>query len=143
MGVATSKKNPKTRRSELLQYMKKLLIELSESHTAVLLRSRCGSKVLREVHNNFPSKNLSEAVANACDTENEEKGEMSMFECPIGHLSLKSMLANESTSSLKGEMSLTNALCTKFSGNLVERIASSNRGAFILAALTDVDESRV
>ncbi len=141
--VATSKKNPKTRRSELLQYMKKLLIELSESHTATLLRSRCGSRVLREVHNNFPSKQLSEAIANACEVENMNEGEMSMFECPIGHLSLKSILANESSSSLNGDTSLTYALCAKFSGKLVETLASSNRGAFVLAALVDVDGPKV
>ncbi len=139
--VPTSKKNAKTRRSELLQYMKKMLIELSESHAGELLRSRCGSKVLREVHNNFPSKDISEAIANACDSESGD--EMSMFECPIGHLSLKIILVNESSSSSTGENSLAHAICAKFSGNLVSRLASSNRGAFVLAALADADRSKV
>lgn len=133
--VPTSKKNQKTRRSELLQYMKKLLVELCELHTSALLQSRCGSKVLREVHEHYPSKQLSEAIANACDS--------AMFEDPLGHLSLKSILLNESTSSSNGDNSLTSALCAKYKGKLVEKIASSNRGAFVLAAMVAGDKTTV
>lgn len=141
--VATSKKNPKTRRTELLQYMKKLLVELSTSHTGTLLRSRCGSRVLREVHANFPSKELSESIANACENRNSDEDEISMFECPIGHLSLKGILANESGSTAHGESSLAHVLCEKFGGKLVKTVASSNRGAFVLAALADVEKAKV
>jgi len=151
--VSTSKKNSKTRRSELLQYMKKLLVELCTSHANALLRSRCGSKVIREVHSTYPSRQLTEAIANTCDAidvntgaddndSGNDKGGMSMFEHPIGHLSIKSIILNEASSmtSLKdsdGNLSLSSELRRRYSGKLVETVASSNRGAFVLAAIVE------
>jgi len=140
----TSKKNAKTRRSELLQYMKKLLIDLCIIHAKELLMSRYGSKVLREVYINFPSKELSQAIVDACDSNDKNKNDtISMFEHPAGHLSIKRILVTDSASSNSDENSFSSILYDKFRGNLVKSIASSNRGAFILVAMTEVDGKKV
>jgi len=136
--VPTSKKNPKTRRTELLQYIKKLLVEMCESHPNELLRSRSGSNVLREVHETYPSKKLSQAIVSACDSDSDEP----IFEHPIGHRSLKRILLDESKSSNNNEeTSFSNAICAKFKGRFLKEVASSNRGAFVLAAMVEGDDT--
>lgn len=141
--VPTSKKNQNTRRLELLQYMKKTLVELCESHAGILLRSRCGSKVLREVYEHYPSRQLSEAIADATNSTTDDHL-VSMFEDPIGHLCVKGILLNQAaSSSANGDNSLSSALCTKYNGKLIGNIASSNRGAFVLAAMAEGNQEHV
>eukprot|EP00551_Chaetoceros_affinis_P006113 CAMPEP_0203670650 /NCGR_PEP_ID=MMETSP0090-20130426/6661_1 /ASSEMBLY_ACC=CAM_ASM_001088 /TAXON_ID=426623 /ORGANISM="Chaetoceros affinis, Strain CCMP159" /LENGTH=636 /DNA_ID=CAMNT_0050535557 /DNA_START=100 /DNA_END=2010 /DNA_ORIENTATION=- len=148
--VPTSKKNSKTRRMELLQYMKKILVQLCELHADELLRSRCGSKVMKEIHDTYPSKELTKAIVDACDLDrgsttaaDQNTTTMSMFEHPIGHLSLKNIILNESASSsnTKRENSLSSEVYLRYKGKLVEKIASSNRGAFVLAAMAEADDN--
>ena len=136
----TSKKSPMTRRSELLQYMKKLLTDLCEMHSGELLRSRCGSKVLREVYMHFTSKNLSQAIVDACSSDDSSEDTTSIFEHPIGHLAMKLIVACDTISSTNKENSVSSILYKKYPGKLLEKIASSNRGAFILVAMTEIDE---
>jgi len=47
--VSTSRKNPKTRKGELLQYIKKDIIELVNRHAGEMMGSTSGAKVLAEV----------------------------------------------------------------------------------------------
>jgi pumilio family protein 6 len=138
--VPTSKKSPSTRRSELLQYMKKQMVEVCELHSGVLLKSRSGSKVLREVSNLFASKKLAQAIVDACTVTSDES--VSMFEHPLGHLSLKSILLNESNAT-SDENFVFNAINESFGGKLVATIGSTNRGAFILAAMAEVDITKM
>lgn len=138
--IPTSKKNAKTRRTELLQYMKKLLVDLCDMHPSELLQSRCGSKVLKEVHINFTSEKLSQAITNACDSDNKSDDKLSMFEHPIGHLSIKSIISSEKELTSNEKILLSSALFKKFSGELLNKVASSNRGAFILASMIEVEK---
>jgi len=164
--VPTSKKNPRVRREELLQFLKGLLSELCLGHTEELLRSMSGSKVLREVCREMPSSKLStriaeiafDSVGNAeaeggdVDMENEQKGEkdarmLSIFEDQVGHIVMKHLLVDEIAASSCGDDServahLAIALQSKFKGALM-KIASSNRGAFVLSTLAKVETVKV
>jgi pumilio family protein 6 len=140
--VPTSKKSANTRRVELLQYMKNLLTECCKSHADLLLKSRCGAKVLREVYATFPSKELTDAIVNACEDEDDgdADGNLSIFEHSLGQLSIKQIILLDGTDSPK-ENSLTEALHLKYKGTLVDDIGASNRGAFVLAAMVESDGS--
>lgn len=138
--VPTSKKSANTRRAELLQYMKKLLTECCESHADLLLKSRCGAKVLREVYATFPSKSLTDAIVNACESDEDDgSGEhMSIFEHPLGQVSVKQIILMDGSDSSR-ENTLTQALQSKYKGALIDDIGASNRGAFVLAAMVETD----
>lgn len=142
--ISTSKKNPSTRRVELLQYMKETLVELCVMHANVLLRSRCGSKVIREVFESFPSKDLVCAIAETCgqiDNEPSSSSKLSMLEDSIGHMTIKNMIVHEAEAknrSFPDESSLAKTLFKKYNGKLLDEIGRSNRGAFVLSAMTGV-----
>jgi len=145
--VPTSKKDFSVRREELLQFMKKVLTELCMHHANELLRSIPASNVLREVFRLFPSNDIALAVVEACvksmemnDDGNEgEDSCTSLFEHQIGHLALKHLILDEAQNESGGENEaiLAKAMLEKFKGNLM-KIASSNRGAFVLTALAKV-----
>jgi len=138
--VPTSKKNPSTRRLELLQYMKKLLVELCCSHAESLLKSRYGMKILREVCTNFPSKELAKAIVDACCSSIEDGESLSVFEDPVGHLAIKNLIKLEDGKegeNNSGALSLSTELYTKFQQKLLKTIGFSNRGAFILVSMTN------
>lgn len=142
--VPISKKNPDTRRTELLQYIKSLLIELCSAHAGDMLRSAPGSRILREVLAAFPSQQLADTIAEACavSTEGGTK-DLSMFEDPMGHLAIKHMLLDEAEPSGDGDedderISLASSLLSHFGGKLPE-IAASNRGCFVLVAMLKVN----
>ena len=140
--------------------------ELCLGHTEELLRSMSGSKVLREVCREMPSSKLStriaeiafDSVGNAeaeggdVDMENEQKGEkdarmLSIFEDQVGHIVMKHLLVDEIAASSCGDDServahLAIALQSKFKGALM-KIASSNRGAFVLSTLAKVETVKV
>ena len=140
--VPTSKKSANTRRVELLQYMKNLLTECCKSHANLLLKSRCGAKVLREVYSTFPSKELTDAIVDACEDEDDGESDeyMSIFEHPLGQLSIKQIILMDGADS-SNENTLTEALHSKYKGALVEDIGASNRGGFVLAAMVKSDSS--
>lgn len=140
--VPTSKKSANTRRVELLQYMKNLLTECCKSHANLLLKSRCGAKVLREVYSTFPSKELTDAIVEACEDEDDGESDeyMSIFEHPLGQLSIKQIILMDGADS-SNENTLTEALHSKYKGALVEDIGASNRGGFVLAAMVKSDSS--
>ena len=147
--VPTSKKNPDTRRTELLQYVRSLLIELCIKHPDELLRSTPGSRVLREVVASFPSQELVDAIVGACEKSMDGKsGELSIFEDRTGQLALKHLLLDEAGHKSDDQeeeeddgadrASFASALQSTFSGKLVQ-IASSNRGCFVLVSLLKVE----
>lgn len=140
--VPTSKKNPNTRRLELLQYLKEALVELCTSHADILLRSRYGSKVFLETFEAFPSSKLVSAIVDTCgDEPGEKSGLSSMLEDVIGHMTVKNMIVHESESQSKGDSNdilLARALYEKYKGKLLDTIACSNRGAFVLLAMSEV-----
>jgi len=138
--VPTSKKSANSRRVELLQYMKNLLTECCKSHADLLLQSRCGAKVLRGVYETFPSKELTDAIVDACDDEEGEGEDLSIFEQPLGQLSIKNIILLDGKDS-SNENTVTKALYTKYKGALIDDIGASNRGAFVLAAMVESDDS--
>ncbi len=138
--IPTSKKNPSTRRLELLQYMKSDLIELCNNHTDELLRTWPGSKILREVFDTYPSKELAESIVNVCKNTNAEKDDddskdISIFEHPVAHLAIKHLLLADIDR--EDECIFANSLHNAYKGDLMN-IASSNRGALILSAMAKV-----
>jgi len=136
--VPTSKKNSNTRRAELLQFMKEALVQLCISHSNVLLRSRCGSKVIREICEAYPDKDLISAIADTCGDYTNRK-ELPILEDPIGQMTIKNMILFESENQSKedfNKVSVAQVLFETFKGKLLEKIGFSNRGAFVLAAMT-------
>ena len=148
--IPTSKKNPDTRRMELLQYVRSLLIDLCTQHPDELLRSTPGSRVLREVVASFPSQELIDAIVSACEESLDgDDGNLSIFEDRTGQLALKHLLLDEAEHGSDNNeeeeeeeeddrASFAAALQSTFSGKLVQ-IASSNRGCFVLVPLLKVD----
>jgi len=144
--VPTSKKEEETRRSELLVYLKELLVGVCTKHTEELMRSKTGSKILLEVCAQFRSEELFSAVVEACidsmkdegSTENSESQKYSILEDPIGHLTLKHLFLSEAKSDEDDdEESLARMFLSKFKNKLGD-LASTNRGAFVLSALIQV-----
>merc|ERR1711878_89483 len=87
---------------------------------------------------------LSESISDACESNTTDGEMVSMFEDPIGHLSVKSILLNESgSSSYNDKISLSSMLCGKYEGKMFESIASSNRVAFVLAAMAKSSKEKV
>ena len=137
--VSTSKKEDETRRQELVVYMKDLLLEVCTKHTDELLRSKCGSRILAEVCESYPTEEVYEAIVAVCADSMEEGEEgdkiLPILEDPVGHLTLKHMFLSESKKDDDDdEPSLARLFYTKFEKQLGE-IATSNRGAFVLSAL--------
>jgi hypothetical protein len=133
--VPTSKKADETRRQELLVYLKDLLVEVCTKHAGEIMRSKSGSRVLMEVCDNFPGEELFGAIVEDCAGEDEKETVVPMVEDPVGHLALKHMFLSESSKELDDEEpSLARMFYSKFDKSL-GRIASSNRGAFVLSAL--------
>ena len=149
--VPTSKKNKETRRMELLEYMKSALIQLCEQHAGVLLPSKFGSRVIRAVYETWSTETMADAIVAACDEPLTDSKVTNIFEHPFGHLVIKNLLLNEievnktrledrKKSPVKDEHILASKLYRKFKGQLRKVIASSNRDAFVLAALASVPD---
>ncbi|GMH54748.1 hypothetical protein TrRE_jg3003, partial [Triparma retinervis] len=83
--VSTSRKNPQTRKAELLQYMKSDVISLVSQHAGELLDCASGAKVLAEAAGNFGDCDA--AIVDAI----EGKG-MEIFEDAKGHANVKKIL---------------------------------------------------
>ena len=144
--VPTSKKEEETRRSELLVYIKELLVDACTKHTEELMRSKTGSKVLLEVCEQFPSEMLFHAVVEACakslelkDSDDASTKYLTILEDPIGHLTLKHFFLAESKKDAddNDDPSLAKLFLSKFESKF-GAIAATNRGAFVLSALIQV-----
>jgi pumilio family protein 6 len=143
--VATRKKNHDTRRKELLDYLAPSLIELCQTHAGVLLLSKFGSRVILAVYQTWPSEALANAIVAACDMAIDDSSISSLFEHPFAHLVIKNLLIFESDMDdvihdegqeiVERKKYLGLALYQKYKGRLVKTIASTSRGAFVLAAL--------
>lgn len=153
--VPTSKKNPETRRNELLQHLREPLIELTAKHPSELLRSVPGSRILRDVYACFHPQALVDAVVKTCeldlsehapaeddnDKDDGENKSLSLFEDPIGHHSIKNLLAVDATEIIGSSSPEGASFAKEFFdklGNQLTRIGSSNRGAFVVTALAKV-----
>lgn len=148
--VPTSKKADEIRRQELVAYLKELLLGVCASHAEEILRSKPGSRMLMEVCESYPSVEVHNAIVEACcasttngGSDNDDDVSLSMFEDPVGHLTLKNIFLSESKNNTDSheddeddddEPTLARAFYSKFQTRLGE-LATSNRGAFVLAAL--------
>jgi pumilio family protein 6 len=147
--VPTSKKDPETRRNELLKHIKDPLIEACTENVRELLNSLPGARVLKEVYASAPSEKLAEAIVDVCvasldDATNTNAGkkkdakedeiQYSIFEGPVGHRSIKNLILcdEESTKPFVSKL-LVDRL-----GKRLPEIVGSNRGAFVAAALCKV-----
>jgi len=143
--IPTSKKDPETRRSQLLNHIKDPLIETCTKHVRELLNSLPGSRVMKEVYASSPSENLTNAIVDACEASlddsktntganEEEENQYSLFEDPIGHRSIKNLILCDAES----ERPLFSQILIDRLGKRLPEIAESNRGAFVAGALLKV-----
>jgi len=134
--VSTSKKNAETRRKELMNYLRKPLIDVCTMHADELVRSLPGSRVLREVYSAFAPQEVVDEVVNVCVAELD--ADETLYEDPVGHLAVKNLLLCD----VDDDKALfATAFYDKTRSRLME-IAKSNRGAFVLTALLKVDATR-
>ena len=134
--VPTSKKNSETRRKELMNYLRKPLIDMCTMHADELVRSLPGSRVLREVYSTFAPPEVVDAVVDVCVQELDV--ENTLFEDPVGHLAIKNLLLCD----VDNEKALfATAFYDKMQTRLM-KVAKSNRGTFVLTALLKVDATR-
>ena len=133
----TSKKNADTRRKELLNYLRKPLMELCANHADELVRSLPGCRVLHQVYSAFSPPEVVNAVVDVCVAELDVE-EDSLFEDPVGHLAIKNLLLCD----VDDEKAMfATAFHEKMHSRLMD-VAKSNRGAFVLTALLKVDAVR-
>jgi pumilio family protein 6 len=101
---STSKKEASARQNELLNYLKTSLETLATQHTAELMRSKSGSKVLREILLSFPSEQLASAITAATHQsssdddeadDKEGKKSVSVFEDPVAQIFIKNVILLE------------------------------------------------
>lgn len=149
--VLTSKKNPETRRKELVQYLRKPLIDLCVAHPEKLLRSISGARVLREVYAAFRPTELVDAVVKVCeaeasaaDTIKDAPTTLPLFEDRIGQLAVKNLIMSDAEPDEKDvdplfSRSFVNVLGGK---KLLANVGASNRGAFVLTSLCKVKAVR-
>lgn len=137
--VPTSKKDPKVRREELLKYLESPLTEACSNHAAELLVSLPGSRVLKELYNATHSDDIVAAVVDACASglDNDE-GKGNIFEDSVGHRTIKNLILSDADHE---EQTFTEAFFNKFEDQLMD-VASSNRGAFVVASLYEVSSTK-
>ena len=143
--VPTSRKDPVQKREELMQHLRKPLIEICTEHTRELLLSMSGSAVIREVYNSLHPDGLVEAIVDVCVSEmsgEADEGDASLFEDRVGHLAMKNLiLCDVEGSDDSGRDSLAKEFFIKMEDHLLD-VAKSNRGAFVLAAMCKVPDTR-
>jgi len=128
--VPTSKKDPDTRRKELLKHIKNHLLETCTENAIELLKSLPGSRVLKEVYASAPNEKLATAIVDACEES------FDIFEDPVAHRSIKSLILCDAESK---KPYVSKSLLDRLGGKLLE-VAESNRGAFVAASLFKVTE---
>lgn len=141
-GVCTYKKESSVRREELLKYMKEKLVDMCHENAGDLIDTVPGSRVLKEVYNNFGTEELVDAIMQICtaDAKKEisDEEELSVFEDPMGHRAIKNLIVCDST---RDDPIFARAFFEQLRGDLM-KVAASNRGAFIVAALFNVESIR-
>lgn len=138
MEVPTSKKDPEVRRKELLKHMREPLIELCNRHADDLLRSIPGSAILREVYGAFKPVSVVDAVLDVCAVSLSDKEKsISIFEDVIGHRAVKNLILIDAAQDKVQEEVFVTQFVSCFEDRLTD-VASSNRGAFVVAALCQV-----
>jgi pumilio family protein 6 len=126
--IPTSKKDPVTRRKELLKHIKEALLETCTDNAEALLKSLPGSRVLKEVYSSAPSEKLANAIADLCE------GSIDIFEDAIAHRSIKNLILCDAES----DKPLVSKLLVDRLGARLLDVAESNRGAFVAGALLKV-----
>lgn len=154
--VPTSKKDDMVRRRELRKPIQEPLLNLlcNSEQMANVLRSRPGGNVLKHFYRTTlqeeERKRIVDAVVQVCADEVEEsqnsKGEnddgegeggsapMHLLEDATGHLSVKQLILVDSDAKDNNGPAISSALVERLQEKLNE-VASSNRGAFVVAAL--------
>jgi pumilio homology domain family member 6 len=145
--VLTSKKNPETRRKELVQYLRKPLIDLCVAHPEELLRSIAGARVLREVYAAFRPTELVDAVVKVCEASADTSKDATttpLFEDRIGQLAVKNLIMSDAEPDEKDADPLFSHSFVKVLGGkkLLANVGASNRGAFVLTSLCKVKAVR-
>lgn len=143
--VPTSKKNPESRREELVQHLQKPLIEMCIANTRELLFSLSGSALIREVYHSFHPKDLVKSIVDVCaseldETSSDEDASSPLFEDRVGHLAIKNLFLVDletDDDETKKSSSFAAELFKKLGPRLLD-VAKSNRGAFVLSALCKV-----
>ncbi len=133
--VSASKKPSETKRKELVAFFQPHLEELCVKYPLQLMTSKwAGEKVIVEVLKAVQGEGVTDAVANAV----ADWGTVAA-EHPTAHMCIKQMLLWESHDELSQEnrAPFAHALLLRIRGSLLEW-ASSNRGAFVIAALRKV-----
>mmetsp|Transcript_14336 Transcript_14336/g.36008 ORF Transcript_14336/g.36008 Transcript_14336/m.36008 type:complete len:583 (+) Transcript_14336:105-1853(+) len=126
--VPTSKKDPDTRRKELLKHIKDALLETCTQNVKQLLKSLPGARVLKEVYASTGSEPLANAVVDVCE------GSIDIFEDPVAHRSIKNLILVD----VESDKPLFSKLLVDRLGANISDIAESNRGAFVAGALLKV-----
>ena len=126
--VPTSKKDPDTRRKELLKHIREALLETCAENAEELLKSLPGSRVIKEVYASAPSEKLASAVVDVCESS------IDIFEDPVAHRSIKNLILCDAESK---NPFVSKVLVDRLGKRLLE-IAESNRGAFVAGALFKV-----
>lgn len=136
-GVCTYKKEPSVRREELLKHIQQHLVDMCIANTDDLINSVPGARVLKEVYSNLGTQELVDAIMEICKSDvNKEKSDedLSVFEDPVRHRAIKNLIICDST---RDDPIFSKAFFDQLKGDLM-KIAGSNRGAFIVAALFKV-----
>lgn len=126
--IPTSKKDPETRRKELLKHIKDALVESCTNNVEELLKSLPGARVLKEVYASAPSETLANAVVDVCEESIE------LFEDPVAHRSIKNLILCDVESD---KPFVSKQLVDRLGKRLLD-VAESNRGAFVAGALLKV-----
>ncbi len=126
--VPTSKKDPETRRKELLKHVKDALLETCVVNVEDLLKSLPGARVLKEVYSSTASEKLANAIVDVCEESIE------IFEDPVAHRSIKNLILCD----VDSDNPLVSKLLVDRLGARLSDIAGSNRGAFVAGALFKV-----
>ncbi|GMI07955.1 hypothetical protein TrLO_g79 [Triparma laevis f. longispina] len=133
-GESTSRKNPETRKSELLQFLKNDILKMVSQHAGDLIVNKYGGKVLENALGRWGE--CVEFVMAAL----EEEALADVFESAVGHLVLKRLLLTYKEKEGEAEEGLPGKMLEKFGDNFVDGMMKSSRGAFVLGALVEVSK---
>ena len=133
----TSKKEPSLRRTQVLDHIKESLLQVCVDNAGELLFSRPGLAVLRHVYTAMGQPaSLVDSIIQACKELDKEKN---IFEDPLGHLAVKQLILEDADAKKKV---FAEAFVSSFGSDL-QKIGSTNRGAFVLVALCKVGMKNV
>lgn len=126
--IPTSKKDPETRRKELLKHIKESLLESCTENAEELLKSLPGSRIMKELYTSAPTEKLANAIIDTCERS------IDIFEDPIAHRSIKNLILCD----VESDKPFISKLLVERFGNQLSKISESNRGAFVAGALLKV-----